>query len=393
MKRLVITVEARFFQTVDGEVWTENHFANDFWDRYLEVFDSVRVIARALPVDSKEKKWKKVNGDKVEVYPIPYYVGPIGYFKSYFKIQEKLKNAVSETDKVLMRVGSPIADLLQPILLKRKIPYAVEVVGDPWDVFGPGVFHHPLRPFFRWYFARKLKNQCKHAAAGSYVTQEILQKRYPLKKGVFSIGASTIKLLDSDRVKEAKKIPSDQKEFKISNIGSLEYMVKGTDVLIKSIHYLKKNDPDKKYTLNILGEGRCRPELEELVKNLGIEDNVNFIGSLPSGKPVQDFIDSGDLFILPSRSEGLPRAMIEAMGRGCFCLGTDAGGIRELIPEDQRAIVGNSDDLGRLIKKFTDNIDQLNLKAQQGLNRSKDYLHTILKNRRYRFYKHLSELT
>src|SRR5439155_26719861 len=88
-------------------------------------------------------------------------------------------------------------------------------------------------------------------------------------------------------------------------------------------------------TLDIVGDGRFRPELDRLAAELGIREQVCFRGQLPAGEPVRARLDAADLFVLPSRSEGLPRAMVEAMARALPCIGSNVGGILELLaPED-----------------------------------------------------------
>lgn len=47
---LVVVLEYRFLRTPDGQVWTATKFSYDFWQRYLEVFDSARVVARVQDV-------------------------------------------------------------------------------------------------------------------------------------------------------------------------------------------------------------------------------------------------------------------------------------------------------------------------------------------------------
>ncbi|MCB9093683.1 MAG: glycosyltransferase family 4 protein [Halobacteriovoraceae bacterium] len=387
---LVITCEIRLYQTPDGKTWTENHFDYEFWQRYLQVFKSMKVVVRVKNVDSSMSSWKRVDGSGVEVVALPYYIGPIGFLKNYFQLKKILKNLVNPNDKYIMRVASVIGSLLQPILVKNNIPYAVEIVGDPWEVFGKGVFHHPLRIFFKYYLTWKLKKICREAQAGSYVTQEVLQKRYPLSSGAMSIGVSTINLKSDDLAKESKVLENDKKEFTLVNIGSLEYMVKGTDILLRSLAILKDLNPQKKFQLKICGDGRYRKFHEELASALKLNDLVEFIGTLPSGNAIRDFLDSGDIFVLPSRSEGLPRVVIEAMSRGLFCLGSNTGGFLELLEEQCRVEVGNAQALAELINNSTDNISQLNEVAARNLEKSKAYLQDILNTRRTQFYQYIA---
>ena len=69
-------------------------------------------------------------------------------------------------------------------------------------------------------------------------------------------------------------------------------------------------------------------------KNFGVENQVFFDGTLPGGQPVYDWLDDLDLYLIPSLQEGLPRALVEAMSRGCPAIGAKTGGIPELLGKD-----------------------------------------------------------
>ena len=71
-----------------------------------------------------------------------------------------------------------------------------------------------------------------------------------------------------------------------------------------------------------------------MAQKLMVGEAVRFVGRVPSGAPLMATLDEADLFVLPSRQEGLPRAMLEAMARAMPCVGTAVGGIPELLPAD-----------------------------------------------------------
>ena len=79
--------------------------------------------------------------------------------------------------------------------------------------------------------------------------------------------------------------------------------------------------------LCLVGDGKHRPELERRAAALGVSERIEFRGQLASCELVRQELDRADLFVLPSRQEGLPRAMIEAMARGLPCIGSTVGGI------------------------------------------------------------------
>ncbi|GAB3976194.1 glycosyltransferase family 4 protein [Plantactinospora veratri] len=81
-----------------------------------------------------------------------------------------------------------------------------------------------------------------------------------------------------------------------------------------------------------LGDGRYRPRLERLATDLGVRRQVHFTGTISAATEVRRQLDAADLFVMPSRTEGLPKALIEAMARGLPAVATSVGGIPELLP-------------------------------------------------------------
>jgi hypothetical protein len=178
--QLCLTLEHRFLQTPDQKVWTITQCPYDFYREYLDVFDSVRVISRAFPVPCVEPNFLPVEGPGVEFYTMPGYKGPFGFLGNFVKVRERAKGAtVSPDSAVLFRLPSQVANSVEYWLSRRRLPYAVEVVADPYDVLGPAANRHVVAPIARRYFTRKLQQQCRRAIAVSYVTQSYLQNRYP----------------------------------------------------------------------------------------------------------------------------------------------------------------------------------------------------------------------
>ena len=81
----------------------------------------------------------------------------------------------------------------------------------------------------------------------------------------------------------------------------------------------------------MIGEGRYRGELQQLATGLGVD--THFTSQLKRAE-VMTQLDRADLFVLASRTEGLPRALLEAMARGLPCVATRVGGIPELLDDD-----------------------------------------------------------
>jgi hypothetical protein len=177
---VVVTFEYRFARTPDGAVWTQTAYGRRFFEaHFLKAFDAVRIVSRVRDVEKLEGDWNRVDGPGVSLHGLPYYIGPVGYLRNARRLGRVARSAVGPDDAVILRVPSQIATHLEPLLRRGARPYGVQVVGDPYDVFAPGTIHHPLRPFFRWWFPKILRRQCANAAAAAYVTERTLQRRYP----------------------------------------------------------------------------------------------------------------------------------------------------------------------------------------------------------------------
>ena len=87
----------------------------------------------------------------------------------------------------------------------------------------------------------------------------------------------------------------------------------------ESIRWRCGGERDWILRFDVVGGGRCQAVLEEQARRLGLSDRVFFAGNVPGTEAVRGYLDRADLFVLPSRHEGLPGAMIEP------CIGSDVG--------------------------------------------------------------------
>ena len=106
-------------------------------------------------------------------------------------------------------------------------------------------------------------------------------------------------------------------------------MYKGIDLVIEATAELKIKGFD--IELKIIGDGKFRTKLDNIAKKFNIMDRIHFLGNMEYGRKVFEELSGADIFVLASRTEGLPRAMIEAMSVGLPCIGSGVGGIPELL--------------------------------------------------------------
>lgn len=136
--------------------------------------------------------------------------------------------------------------------------------------------------------------------------------------------------------------------------------------LFQAISILK-NTINKEVKFYIAGDGELRPQLEQLIVDLGISDCVVFLGKRSD---IPNLLNKADYFVLSSRHEGLPTVVIEAMACGTFVIATDCGGSAEIMgdtgilvpPQDSKAL---AEAIKQAVNKTPLEIQENNLKARQ----------------------------
>jgi glycosyltransferase involved in cell wall biosynthesis len=405
--QLCLTLEHRFLQTPDQKVWTITQCPYDFYREYLEVFDSVRVISRAFPVPKVEANFLPVEGPGVEFYAMPGYKGPFGFLTQFTKVRERARNAVSPESAVLFRLPSQVANSVEYWLTRSRLPYGVEVVADPYDVLGPAANRHVVAPIARRYFTRKLQQQCRRAIAVSYVTQSYLQKRYPPASAhsaaepmphgglhrarQYAAAVSDANLSPESFVSHPRTALHDPSCLNIVFVGTLESLYKGPDLLLDAVASCKNQGIPVK--VRFLGVGQQIPVLRKRCARLGIDAQVEFVGSVTAGEPVRRQLDQADLFVLPSRAEGVPRAMLEAMARGLPCVGSSIGGIPELLHEEDLVPLDDPAALAKVITGVFLDPGRLVRMSARNLRKATAYSAANLSHERQEFLRALKELT
>jgi glycosyltransferase involved in cell wall biosynthesis len=380
--RLLITSEDHYQISDSGAIVVDGPANYAFWSRYLKVFDEVRVLARVNTASAKKGVQQRADGTGVTFYPLPDHTGPWLYLRARRKAQLIARAAIAECDAYLLRVPGLVSQLLWHEITRQKKPYAVEVVGDPWDAFSPGSWPSIFRPIFRIAATLQMKSICAGAMAASYVTSGALQRRYPPSKFAFTVGLSDAQIGErfaSENVLTERRHrtltmpwrdPTNVHPFRIGFVGSFSRLYKGPDVLLAAAA-LCVNRLD--FRLAMAGEGSFLAQMKTLASDLGIANRVHFLGQLPSGKSIDDFLDSIDLFVMPSRAEGLPRALLEAMSRACPCIASAIGGIPELLDTQDLVPARNPTLLSGLILQVAADSDRLLAMSARNLTKAQQF--------------------
>ncbi|MDP2672348.1 MAG: glycosyltransferase family 4 protein, partial [Nanoarchaeota archaeon] len=153
-----------------------------------------------------------------------------------------------------------------------------------------------------------------------------------------------------------------KEENKILFLGRIS-KVKNLETAIKSMAYLK----DKKIKLEIVGpaERNYFIKLKNLIQELGLNNRIKFSPPIYNLKEKIAKIDSCKIFILPSKSEGMPQSLIEAMAREKIVIGSNSLAIRDLIKDKENGFLFEFDNPKDLAKKIDEALQQKNLEIKK----------------------------
>lgn len=212
--------------------------------------------------------------------------------------------------------------------------------------------HQALYPSFAATFVGKkiLKKPVLVKAASSGMTGDIhlwrqfplgrLQLSYLLKKMDCLV---TVSKAGGDEFREAGfpdskiihipngvKFPKDAKNnyhriVQVITTTRLSYE-KGIDILLRA--WASILNDRKGLKLTIIGGGHMNSELRRLSEHLGVEESVVFTGPVFD---IRGYLEKADLFVLPSRTEGVSNALLEAMSHGIPCVATKVGGTSDVL--------------------------------------------------------------
>ncbi|MBI4874085.1 MAG: glycosyltransferase family 4 protein [Acidobacteria bacterium] len=387
--RVLVTASAHFAVTPDATLWAGNaSLEYAFWSRYLEVYDRVDLLARAMPASKPPDGWVRATGPGIFGRPVPDFTGPWEYVRRYAAVRGVLRHAISEAHAIHLRIPCTIGSEIWKRLPSGR-PYGLEVVADPFDSFAPGSVRHPLRPLFRRWFSAELRRQCRHALAAAYVTRRALQAAYPCPH--YSVGFSDVRIDAGSMVAKPRAYDSPRRPFNLILVGSLAQFYKAPDVLLDATAECVRTGLDLRLVL--VGDGAFRAELERRAQRLGIAGRVEFRGQLSAGAAVQAELDAADLFVLPSHQEGLPRALVEAMARALPAIGSTVGGIPELLDAEDLVPPGDAAALASRIREAVTNPGRLERMSARNLQTAQEYREELLAERRRGFYRHVRALT
>lgn len=177
--------------------------------------------------------------------------------------------------------------------------------------------------------------------------------------------------IDTDQFKPAPERRPDpaRPERDIICVARLEY-AKGVDVLLHAWNRMMKAPTAwrayLKPRLRLVGDGALRMQIEHLITDLGIQDSVEILGLRTD---IADVLQLSWGFVLPSRWEGMPNALLEAMACGLPCIATRVSGSEDILADGVNGLLVEPEqpvEMALALRRITEDIDLAQRLGQAG---------------------------
>lgn len=373
----------------------ENFYLRDFGhilvNRYLMVFDNVRLIVRTFDRNDIESCGKfniEVKDPRLEIYPIPFFQGPKEFLKQKIKIDSAVRSALENCDGAIFRLPSALGFSVWAKALSINLPYAVELVYDCKDGYGQA---KGLSKLLWWQMHRKQVKACAKSSGFAPVTSHYLQSHYePKNDDIIKSHYSSVEIGDNFFF-QPRLYPAKDRLMLVHVANQVQFKGrKGHEDVISAIAFLKNQGIDIDVTF--VGEDYFNgiAQLREYASSLGIEDRVFFTGFLSSQK-MREVLLSSDIAILPTKAEGLPRVVIEAMAVGLPCIVSNVSGNPELIQKEFLFDYGDVPTIAHLIKSLVIDKNTYENTSLRNYEKSKEFSRDVLDKRRREFFSSVKQ--
>jgi glycosyltransferase involved in cell wall biosynthesis len=294
----------------------------------------------------------------------------------------------------IVHVHNPGGEAISGLLLKRafKTKLVVHVHGYVEEELSETL------PLLSPYWSYIYRTCLKKADVTVFVSQRLVE--HALKKGIHMKKAVVImpgidqqrfspqgwkykkhELLQQAGLTSSQKIP-----IIVAQIASIRPLIKGQDITIKAASIVVKNFPHTYFIF--VGKGNQKT-LQQMAEALGVNKNVGFLGER---RDVPEILRSVDIIVNPSRFEGLPLALLEAMACGKPIIATDVGGVKDLIRHGLEGLLIHPSDkeLAKAIFQLIQDGNLTRRLSKMARQRAEEYEWKIVVEKLFALYDELS---
>jgi glycosyltransferase involved in cell wall biosynthesis len=278
-----------------------------------------------------------------------------------------LRNA----DLVCIDMPTEVGFLAALICKLRRKPFLLQILGD-WK--------HVVLSSQRLTLARRLKG-----AAGEWMVRlmvrnsalvfaqgEELYKKYS-RENPEAMKSNCVRSTISQDVSYQRPAGRFHDPIRLLSVSHL-LSVKGLDILLKAVRQLLNAGLSVEWWC--AGDGPSRQPLEDLALELGLSDRVKFWGYVPHGPDLFRLYKEADIFVLPSLSEGLPNALLEAMAHSLPVVASAVGGVPGAVRDGVQGILvepGQPDLLADAISKLAGDPGRVDLMRSAAFRKAQQF--------------------
>lgn len=371
----------------NGEFYAKNQERLEFFQRYLRVFDKLRLAVRCEKEEVFNTSWRKLDKEKIEIAQIPDFSGPVQYLKVYFAIGKSIHDITSGCDAAIIRLPSTIGQRVAHKVMEAGIPYAVEIVYDARD--GASNSKSLVERLLWKRIDKDMRFITSKALGVSCVTENYLQQHYLSKQpNAFSSHYSSLSLCRNFYT-SGRRFPNKERLSIVHVSNQVDCNTrKGHIQLIEMISLLKSRGVN--VDLLFVGEDYHDgvEKLSQMAAEAGVLDKIKFSGRVNRSE-LSDILEKSDLFVFPTAAEGLPRVVIEAMAKGLPCVISNVSGNPELVSPNMLVDYKDVMTLADKVEALINDKYLYEFTSKQNFEKSLSYEASILEKRRDEFYKKL----
>lgn len=358
------------------------HYTGAILDRYFQLGSRLSFLMRSRAIDAESiDRYTPLMRDGFRFVSVPNVKGPLKSLIHGHAARRMIREEVSRHDIVVVRLPSTIGRWAFWEARRQGKPVISEFMACTWDALWNYSWLGKLSAPYYFLQNRRVIKRMTHVV---YVTERFLQGRYPTagkwvacSNVVVEAGDESVLARRIDRIKGMK----NGQVLTLTTVAAVDVRYKDQETVFRALANMGSAAALFRY--RVIGQGNPQ-RLLRIAQRHGMEDRVEFIGAVRHAE-IPRWLDATDIYIQPSRMEGLPRALIEAMSRGCPALGSTAGGIPEILPAGRVFKKGDHEAITELLRYLTPS--EMLKDAVKNFEKAREFDAGLLESRRKRFFE------
>lgn len=354
------------FTRVGGNYYSPGKITYSNMKFYLSLCSSLTVVGRVVDSDCLSDRLEVSTGDGMAVVGLPNLSSPKGVISRAY-VKREVADLIKNSDRIIVRLPSEIGLMALWEARKLKVPVLVEVVASAYDcLYYRGDF---LAKLYAPILEYRMRKAIRSADYVLYVTSKFLQRKYPSEGVVEAVSDVSLNEFMAPRLEL-----TFEDEIKVGVIANPDLELKGIVYAVDAVEKLR--DSGLNFVLEVVGgvsERFDRPF-------------VRMQGVVVDRESIFSWLDSLDVYVQPSLTEGLPRSLLEAMSRAVPSVATRVGGMTELLDADCLFEKGDSEGIASILHRLVSDREFYQRCSLNSLNMAKRFKSSDLLKKRLNFY-------